>query len=214
MQLFLRWSRYFFFAIGILALVYVGYSVIDARLFLASETRQFQQELDAATPSVAVGDRPGPSSSPAAITEAKDSSAERVRPPNGGSPSGRLEIRSIGLVAMIMEGTDERTLRHAIGHVKGTSMPGEDGNVAIAGHRDTFFRDLRHIQRNDEITLTTLTGEYHYSVDVMEVVGPEDTAVLQNSGQATLTLVTCYPFYLVGPAPKRFVVRAHSSDAR
>ena len=110
---------------------------------------------------------------------------------------------------MIMEGTDRRTLRRAVGHIPGTPLPGQPGNVVITGHRDTFFSGLRNIHQDDEITLTTLNGTYRYSVDFTEVVGPQDTAVLDHSDDAILTLVTCYPFYFVGPAPKRFVVRAH-----
>jgi len=125
-----------------------------------------------------------------------------------GSPLGRIEISSIGLVAMILEGTDDRTLRRAIGHIPGTPLPGRSGNVAIAGHRDTFFRPLRTIRKDDEITLATLNGFYRYRVDSIRVVEPEETHVLDDSDDAILTLVTCYPFNLVGAAPKRFVVRA------
>jgi sortase A len=76
------------------------------------------------------------------------------------------------------------------------------------GHRDTFFRPLRNIQRNDIITLTTLGGEYRYRVVSTKVVGPYDIAVLDSDENEILTLVTCYPFYFVGSAPDRFVVRA------
>jgi sortase A len=122
---------------------------------------------------------------------------------------GRIEISSIGLAAMILEGTDRRTLRRAVGHIPGTPLPGQPGNVVITGHRDTFFRGLRNIHKDDEITLTTLNGSFRYRVDSTRVVEPEDTRVLDHSDGAILTLVTCYPFYYVGPAPKRFVVRAH-----
>ena len=110
---------------------------------------------------------------------------------------------------MILEGTDARTLRRAVGHIPGTPLPGQRGNVAITGHRDTFFRPLRNIRKYDEIRLTTLSGSYRYRVDSIKVVEPEDMEVLDNSDDAILTLVTCYPFYFVGPAPKRFIVRAH-----
>jgi sortase A len=122
---------------------------------------------------------------------------------------GRIEISTIGLEAMILEGADARTLRRAVGHIPGTPLPGQQGNVAITGHRDTFFRPLHHIRKDDEITLTTLNGSFRYRVDSTQVVEPEDTEVLADSDDAVLTLVTCYPFYLVGPAPKRFIVRAH-----
>ena len=78
----------------------------------------------------------------------------------------------------------------------------------IAGHRDTFFRPLRNIHTGDEIILKTLNGSYRYRVDLTEVVAPQDTDVLDTSNKAILTLVTCYPFYFVGPAPQRFIVRA------
>ena len=109
---------------------------------------------------------------------------------------------------MIMEGTDGRTLRRGVGHISGTALPGEQGNVAIAGHRDTFFRPLRNIHVDDEITLTTLKGIYRYRVESEKLVEPEDMSVLDNSTDDVLTLVTCYPFYYVGRAPQRFIVRA------
>ena len=89
---------------------------------------------------------------------------------------GRIEISRIGLGVMILEGIDDRTLRRAVGHIPGTPLPGQFGNVAIAGHRDTFFRPLRNIRRDDEITLTTLNGSYRYRVDSTSVVEPEETA--------------------------------------
>jgi sortase A len=103
---------------------------------------------------------------------------------------------------------DERTLQRAGGHIAGTAFPGQRGNVGIAGHRDTLFRPLRNIQQNDVITLTTLAGEYRYRVVSTEIVSPSDVTVLQPNGHEVLTLVTCYPFYFVGPAPDRFIVRA------
>jgi sortase A len=109
---------------------------------------------------------------------------------------------------MILEGTDDRTLRRAVGHIPGTPKPGQSGNVGIAGHRDTFFRALRNVHEDDEITLMTLEGSYRYRVDGITVVGPEDTQVLDNSGGDILTLVTCFPFNFLGPAPRRFIVRA------
>jgi len=108
---------------------------------------------------------------------------------------------------MILEGAEEGTLRRAVGHIRGTPLPGQRGNVALAGHRDTFFRGLRKIRVNDEITLTTLSGSYRYRVDSTKVVEPEETEVLEDDGDI-LTLVTCYPFNFVGSAPRRFIVRA------
>ncbi|HTS48914.1 MAG TPA: class D sortase [Bryobacteraceae bacterium] len=121
---------------------------------------------------------------------------------------GRLEIPNLHLVAIVEEGADAGTLRRAVGHIPGTALPGWRGNVGLAGHRDTFFRALREIQVNDSIELKTQNGTYRYRVNWMRIVGPRDVQVLRPSTAASLTLVTCYPFYYVGSAPKRFVVRA------
>jgi len=109
---------------------------------------------------------------------------------------------------MILEGVDHETLRRGVGHIPGTALPGEPGNIALAGHRDTFFRALRNIRKDDEITLETLDGSYRYRVDLIQIVAPDQTGVLDNSGEPTLTLVTCYPFSFVGAAPQRYIVRA------
>jgi len=121
---------------------------------------------------------------------------------------GRMEIPRLGISVAIAEGTDAFTLRRAAGHILGTALPGRSGNVGIAGHRDTLFRPLRNIRQNDVILLTTLQGEYRYRVVSTKVASPNDIAVLTPDGNEILTLVTCYPFYLVGPAPDRFIVRA------
>jgi|SRR5579872_1013606 len=121
---------------------------------------------------------------------------------------GRLEIPNLHLVAMVEEGADAGTLRRAVGHIPGTALPGGKGNVGLAGHRDTFFRALREIQINDDIELQTENDTYRYVVESTQIVGPRDVQVLRPSAAASLTLVTCYPFYYVGSAPKRFIVRA------
>ncbi len=127
---------------------------------------------------------------------------------------GRMEIPRLGLSAILIEGDDAKTLRRAVGHIPGTSLPGQPGNVAFSGHRDTFFRPLRNIRENDIIAVTTLGGEFTYRVVSTRIVAPDDMAVLDTSEGEVLTLVTCYPFYFVGAAPERFIVRAeriHSS---
>ena len=121
---------------------------------------------------------------------------------------GRLEIQRLGLSVMVMEGDDHRTLRRAVGHIPRTSLPGEIGNMVLTGHRDTFFRPLRNIRLDDVVTLTTLQGEYRYRVLATQVVSPDKLAVLDPDGSEILTLITCYPFYFVGAAPNRFIVRA------
>jgi sortase A len=205
--LFLRWLRFLFLAVGILALSYCAVVLLDRWAFQAYQTWRFERALDAQTS----GRTPPPSASSPLPAQAADRARAVSFGIDGraGSPLGRIEISSIGLAAMIMEGVDGRTLRHAVGHIPGTPLPGQRGNVALAAHRDTFFRGLRNIHKDDEITLTTLHGSYRYRVDSTQIVEPDDIEVLNATADDCLTLVTCYPFYFVGPAPKRFIVRAH-----
>lgn len=121
---------------------------------------------------------------------------------------GRLEIPEAGLSVMVLEGTEPTTLDRAVGHIPGTARPGESGNLGIAGHRDGYFRGLRHLESGDAVSLTTLDGIARYQVDKIEVVKPERTEVLTPTDGPTLTLVTCYPFFHVGDAPLRYVVHA------
>ena len=121
---------------------------------------------------------------------------------------GRLQIPRLNVSTMLLEGIDDRTLRLGIGHIPGTAMPGQPGNIGIAGHRDTFFRPLSGLHRNDDIYLQTREAKYHYVVESMRIVEPDAVGVLVDLGHPTLTLVTCYPFSFIGPAPKRFVVQA------
>jgi sortase A len=131
----------------------------------------------------------------------------------GGSIVGRIEIPRIGLKTMILEGVSQRTLALAVGHIPGTALPGGVGNVGLAGHRDTFFRSLRGVKPGDTIVLTTLDGSYEYQVKFCEVVASRDTRVLADSAEPALTLVTCYPFHYLGPAPERFIVHASRSHS-
>jgi sortase A len=127
---------------------------------------------------------------------------------------GRIEIPRIAVSAIVREGDDVGTLAVAVGHVPGTARPGEGGNMALAGHRDSFFRALRHIRVDDAIRIRTAGRFYDYRVVSTEVVGPGETRVLGPTAETVLTLVTCYPFGLLGHAPDRFVVRARLSAPR
>jgi len=208
------------FLIGCFALGYYGYAILDARWFQSEQSRQFDQQLDqsqsdpyavavaeltneAAAELKAHGKLPAP-----ALPSFDKSDDAGLPPPAAGTRLGRIEIPSLNMKIMIQEGTDYRTLQRGIGHITGTALLGQRGNVGLAGHRDTFFRDLRNIHKGDEITLVTLTGDTHYRVDQISIVGPRDSGVLRDSGENILTLVTCYPFYYIGNAPKRFIVRA------
>jgi sortase A len=131
-----------------------------------------------------------------------------LRSPIPGSTIGRVEIPRLGVSAVIKAGSDSRTLRLAVGHIAGTALPGDHGNVGLAGHRDTFFRRLRDIRPDDRIRVVTPEGTFTYKVARTDVVQPTDVWVLDQTAQSVLTLVTCYPFTYVGSAPERFIVRA------
>lgn len=184
MKLMLGLQRTFFLG-GLLALGYCAFVFADAQWFQRQEEERFESlllDVDSAAPVVpAIG-------------------------PDG--LIGRIEIARLDVSVVVVEGTGSRALRRAAGHIAGTSLPGQPGNVGISAHRDTFFRPLRNVQRDDIVTLTTLHGEFRYRVISTQVVDPEDVSVLRPDGGEVLTLVTCYPFYFVGPAPSRFVVRA------
>lgn len=192
-----RWTQRLLFACGLCLLAYCGFVLIDTWVFQNAERRQLER-LVADRQLANGGTRP--SASPASLKNSPVASTAGL--------IGRIEIPSLGLSAIVMEGTRASTLRRAVGHISGTALPGQPGNVGISGHRDTFFRPLRNIRQNDIVTLTTLSGEYLYRVVSTSIVSPNDGAVLDPGEDQILTLVTCYPFYFVGPAPRRFIVRA------
>jgi len=119
-----------------------------------------------------------------------------------------LRIPSLRLEAPVLEGTDEFTLNRGVGRITGTSHPGQAGNIGIAGHRDGFFRPLKGISLGDSIELVTTSGTDVYAVDRVRIISPADVSVLAPKKEPSLTLVTCYPFYFVGPAPQRYIVEA------
>lgn len=121
---------------------------------------------------------------------------------------GRLEIPRLKISAIVAEGTDTQLLKRAVGHIGTTALPGRPGNVALAGHRDTFLRGLGDVRENDIIRFVTLRGTYVYRVEWGAVVEPGRVDVLDSTATPSMTLVTCYPFEALGPAPERFVVRA------
>lgn len=125
---------------------------------------------------------------------------------------GRIEIPRLGLKAIVKQGDDDRTLARAVGLVPGSARPGESGNIVLAGHRDTFFWPLQDIAVGDQIRIVVPQHTYRYRVESVRVVNPEETSVLASKGVDELTLVTCYPFRYVGPAPERFIVSAARVD--
>ena len=169
--------------VGLLALGYAAYVTEDARTYQAIHEHQF--EVAPVTPAPPMDE-----------------------PPAEGSPIGRLQIPRLGLRVIVVQGDSPKILRRAVGHLPDTKLPGEDGNIALAGHRDTFFRPLRGVRPGDLITLETSSSDFQYEVEWAHVVPPTSIEVLRSSGARELTLITCFPFDFVGSAPNRFVVRA------
>ena len=125
-----------------------------------------------------------------------------------GSALGKFSIDRLGISYVLLEGTAARTLDKSIGHVEGTSFPGETGNIGIAGHRNTHFRKLEWVRRGDVIRIHTKSEEYRYDVEWVGLYTPFDLEVLDPKHGPAITLVTCFPFEYVGSAPQRFIVRA------
>lgn len=132
------------------------------------------------------------------------SPAERER----GQPIGVLEIPRLGLSSVVIEGDETAALLLGVGHLADTPLPWKPGNSVLAAHRDTFFKPLAGIQRYDRIRFSTEEGELEYVVDSTRIVSPTDVDVLKPTPTSRLTLITCYPFDYIGPAPMRFVVTA------
>jgi sortase A len=176
----LWWTQRALFACALLLAGYCLFVLVDSSMFQNRERRSLEQLLP----------------------------VRQASPPVADDLVGRIEIPRLGVSVIVMEGTGSDILRRAAGHISGTALPGQPGNIGISAHRDTFFRPIRNIRKNDVITLTTPRGEYRYRVVSTRIVSPQDIAVLDPSGGEILTLVTCYPFYFIGPAPSRFIVRA------
>ena len=170
---------------GLLALGYAAYVVIDTKAYQAIEQTRFEQARQDAAAAPALVD---------------------------GVSIGEIQIPRLGLAAMVVQGDSAAILQRAVGHLADTALPGEPGNVVLAGHRDTFFRPLKRVRTGDAITLKTRNGDFEYLVESTAVVRPSDLQVIQPTNGRTLTLITCFPFSYVGPAPDRFIVRARETE--
>lgn len=182
--------------VGALALGYCLAVFLEAKFYQVREARDFARELR-----MKEGNKAAPVDPVASVAA-----------PEKHGVVGRLGIPRLGVSVMVVEGADDSDLKRAVGHIPGTALPWESGNIGLAGHRDTFFRPLRSIHRDDTITLSTLHGAYRYRVLSTNVVRPEDIQVLYPTGRDSLTLVTCFPFDYIGSAPKRFIVRAERAS--
>ncbi len=237
--------------LGLLALAWVGWSWLDARLYQQRQERLLAAALggtDGGDPTPTAGDAAaaearGPAVDERAVPLATEGKGARATEPPSALPRastaaaralaglsmrdgrdaalrasrgalGRLTIPRLGLTVMVAEGVDAHTLRRAAGHVPGTSPLGGAGNVAIAAHRDGFFRPLKDVRVGDDVVVTTSATLSRYRVEWVEVVPPSDASSLAPTSYAALTLVTCHPFYYVGAAPDRFIVRARMVERR
>jgi sortase A len=129
-------------------------------------------------------------------------------------PLAILRIPKIRLEVPVLEGTDELVLNRGVGLVEDTAKPDQPGNVGIAGHRDGFFRGLMDVAPGDVLELETLRGKTTYTIESIRIVTPDDVSVLDPTPNPVVTLVTCYPFYFVGNAPQRYIVRAVAGPRR
>ena len=192
----LRWGSLTLAVSALTTFTYCGFVLTEAWFFQKEQLRnletQLTKQVDVAREAVIV---------PAVLHRPS-------KPVSNVGLIGRLEIKRLGLAAIVIEGTDAGTLRHAVGHIPGTALPGSSGNTGLAGHRDTYFRPLQNTKENDLIRLTTTRGVFRYRVVSMKIVHPDDVTVLDPIGRETLTLVTCHPFTFVGDAPMRFIVQA------
>jgi sortase A len=174
------WMEWLLVGIGIGCLGTYAYETVEARRFQAQQAAEFAR---------AAGTR-------APLT---------VR---AGGLVGMLDVPRLQLSTPVIEGDDDATLKRAVGHLPDTPMPWQPGNSAMAGHRDGLFRPLKDIKVGDEIVFRSSREELRYRVTKTTIVEPDDISVLADRGASSLTLITCYPFYYVGNAPRRFVVHA------
>jgi sortase A len=195
----LRWLERSLWVTSLVLLGWVGFSLADGWLFQSRAEASLERAIE--TVRAHLPELPGEGGSAAP-------EAPSFGPLEVGDPLGRLEVPRLGLDVMVAEGIRSSDLRRGAGHLPGTPLPGDTGNVALAGHRDRHFRPLKDIAPGDEILLTTPQGTFRYRVEWTQVVEPTAVEVLDPTDRPSLTLVTCYPFYFVGNAPDRFIVRA------
>ena len=146
-------------------------------------------------------------SPPVAYAASSISTPKNLRPKRGDSLA-ILEIDRLELSVVVLEGSDDATLKLGPGHIEDTAYPGEEGNIGITGHRDTHFRPLRRIRLKDVITLKTKASTTRFVVNSITIIDPTEMDALDPTPETALTIVTCYPFEFVGSAPKRFIIRA------
>jgi sortase A len=189
-------ARYGFLIFAIACLGFYSYVSIERTIYQTYESRVFDRAPVRGSAALATNDRTTPTGH---VARSSLPLQEVI---------GRLSIPRLHLSAMVHEGIDGKTLQLAVGHIPATVLPGQAGNVGLAGHRDTFFRGLKDLKTHDEIRFSALRGDFKYEVESIVVVEPDNLGVLATSSENVLTLVTCFPFSYIGNAPKRYIVRA------
>jgi sortase A len=204
-------------SVGVVLLLFAGGAKVTGEVQKQRDLKRFRAALLATeTPSPAGATGSGETETP---LDTSLWSPERIRAyeeslrKDSRVPLAILSIPKIGLEVPVLDGTDDLTLNRAVGVIEGTARPGEAGNSGIAGHRDGFFRGLKDVSVGDTVELRSLSARHSYVVESVRIVSPTDVSVLDATPSPALTLVTCYPFYFVGSAPQRYVVRAVEIDA-
>jgi len=198
-------GRYFFLILGVVCLGLYGYGYLERTLYQTYQSWSFDRAPARIAP--AAGSKYEITAAGEIVRKPQISMASSALPlPT--SIIGRLSVPRLHLSAMVREGIDGETLQLAVGHIPSTALPGQTGNVGVAGHRDTFFRGLKELRTMDEIQFSTPNGNFRYAVESLMIVEPGNIEVLAASDTNVLTMVTCYPFSYIGNAPKRFIVRA------
>jgi sortase A len=188
--------RHALFAGGTVCLTYVAFVTVDSKLTQNRAGREFEEARRERDKTAESGVTAGPQG-----------------PPRRGDAIARLEVPRLELSAMVLEGDDAGILFRGVGHITGTALPGEGGNACLAAHRDSFFRPLKDIRVGDSIEVTTWDGTLKYEVDSVLIVDPDDVWVTHPTSEERLTLISCYPFYYIGHAPRRFIVQASTCDS-
>jgi sortase A len=206
-RLALHWLQGGLLVLGLLLLGLWSWTFFESRAFQAAGSKKLEAALrdrEAGPPAAPPGN--------ATLIGTRVSDPPKPATEDAGL-IGRVEIPRLRITAIVAEGSDDRTLRRAVGHIPSTALPGDPGNCALAGHRDTFLRGLGGVRVNDVIRIVAPERTCTYQVEWTAVVEPQRVDVLDSTATRALTLITCFPFTFVGHAPQRFIVRARQVDA-
>jgi sortase A len=208
----LIWMRRLLLLLGLAGVGFYTYTYVDQYVYQSYANWAFDQEIAGNTVTFwdYVRQVAGMSQTmPAEKSAGLPKTAPEIHRPAPGELLGRVTIPRLNMSAVVLEGVDDATLRRSAGHVPSTALPGESGNFSIAAHRDTLFRPLKDIRVGDEVQFETAQKNLVFHVVSTKIVKPTDVSVLAPEGDSRLmTMITCYPFYYVGSAPKRFIVMA------